>query len=129
MKPLYIPFFFLFITFSCLGQQNGLLSVKDFQEKMLEEEIESIIIDLRTTEEMEKGYIPGAIQLDFHDPDFNKNLNALAKDKSYFIYCKSGGRSGRTFDLMEKQGFQQVYNLDGGIKAWKAAGMKTEKPD
>lgn len=115
-------------TFSCIGQQNGVLSVKEFQEKILENGSESVVVDLRTTEEMEEGYISEAIQLDFHDPNFNEKLTALDRDKIYLLYCKSGGRSGRTFTLMEEQGFKKIYDLKGGFKAWESAGMAVEKP-
>ena len=60
--------------------------------------------------------------MDIQGPDFGKLLDSLNKDLPVLVYCKAGGRSGRAKDVMEKLGFAKVYNLDGGITAWREAG-------
>ncbi|MEZ5030799.1 MAG: rhodanese-like domain-containing protein [Saprospiraceae bacterium] len=50
-------------------------------------------------------------------------LQRLPKDKPVFVYCRSGNRSGQAMDQMKKMGFREVYNLQGGIGAWSAAGL------
>ena len=84
-----------------------------------------VILDVRTPQEFAQGHIAGAIMIDFYSMTFRDDLDALDKDKTYLIYCGSGGRSGKTLDIMEELGFQEVYNLLGGINAWQDAGLPT----
>ncbi len=127
MKKLTILTLFTIGVFSCTGQQHDVVAVADFDKK-IKENTDVVIIDVRTTEEMNNGFISGAIQMDFHDPMFNESLQKLDKSKTYMIYCRSGGRSGRTGSLMKELGFQNVYDLDGGINAWNADSMPLDKP-
>lgn len=79
----------------------------------------SIILDVRTEEEFESGYIAGAKNLDIRGgADFISSIEELDKTKAYFVYCRSGARSGQACQLMEQMGFEQVYNLEGGVLAW-----------
>ncbi|MDX5420555.1 MAG: rhodanese-like domain-containing protein, partial [Hymenobacteraceae bacterium] len=48
---------------------------------------------------------------------FQNALGSLDKDKEYFVFCRSGNRSGSACELMSAQGFK-CYNLAGGIGAW-----------
>ncbi len=82
-----------------------------------------VIIDVRTPEEFDGGYIEGAINIDFNSWDFRAKLDALDKDKSYLIYCRSGRRSAGARDIMAELGFREVYNMSGGIGEWEAQGL------
>ena len=73
------------------------------------------LIDVRTPEEYSAGHYEGAEMIDFYSPDFASKLSALDKDAQYFIYCRSGSRSGQTLELMRSLGFSKVYNLAGGF--------------
>lgn len=93
-----------------------------FAEKVASEEM--VLIDVRTEEEFKEGHLEGAIQHDYYETEsFQRFLTGLDTSKSYLIYCRSGGRSGTVLDMMAQMGFGQVYNLDGGINAWKSAGL------
>lgn len=48
------------------------------------------------------------------------NLDKISKDKQVVVHCKSGGRSGTICQLLEAQGYTNVYNLKGGVRAWSA---------
>ena len=85
------------------------------------------MLDVRTPEEWAEGVIEDAIKMNFFDEDFNAQLTQLDKNKPVYVYCKSGGRSGKTATQMEAMGFTAVYNLVGGIGAWDAAGNKKVK--
>ena len=63
-----------------------------------------------------------------YEEDFEKQLEKLDKEKPVAVYCKVGGRSGQAMGKMNKLGFKEVYNLDGGMDAWKSAGKPTVKP-
>jgi rhodanese-related sulfurtransferase len=85
-----------------------------------------VIIDVRTPQEYAQDHLEGAINIDFKSPLFEADLlSALDRDKTYFIYCHSGNRSGQARDLMEGLDFAEVYNLLGGITAWRDAGLAT----
>ena len=97
---------------SDLGQnewKSKLKSEKDF-----------LIIDVRTPEEYEDLRIPNSINIDFYNPgDFMEKLLELDKNRSYYIYCRTGSRSANTCELMKEMGFSNSYNLLGGITEWK----------
>ncbi|CAN5314894.1 hypothetical protein BH10BAC1_BH10BAC1_19320 [soil metagenome] len=85
------------------------------------------IIDLRTTEEiLKKGYIKGAIQLDYLAKDADTQVDKLDKNKTYYIYCAGGGRSSQCAEYMEKNGFKRVYTLEKGFSEWVTKGFPVE---
>jgi rhodanese-related sulfurtransferase len=95
-------------------------------KKMIDEK-KYILIDLRTADEIKsKGKIKGAKELDFLDKNADANIEKLDKKKSYLIYCAGGGRSGDCADLMKKQGFKEVVNLEKGFGDWKNKGFEIE---
>jgi rhodanese-related sulfurtransferase len=79
----------------------------------------AVILDVRTEDEVSEGYIPNAINIDIHKGQgFIYEIEALDKSKTYFVYCKSGGRSGQACSIMNQLGFENAYNLLGGFMAW-----------
>jgi len=82
-----------------------------------------VIVDIRTPEEYNSGYIEGAINLDFYSQTFKEELENLDKDKTYLIYCRSGRRSGLALSTMKKLGFNEAYNMLGGIIQWSEEGF------
>jgi rhodanese-related sulfurtransferase len=95
-------------------------------KKMIDEK-KYILIDLRTADEIKsKGKIKGAKELDFLDKNADANIEKLDKKKSYLIYCAGGGRSGDCAELMKKQGFKEVVNLEKGFGDWKNKGFEIE---
>ena len=78
------------------------------------------LIDIRTPEEYESGYIKGYRNMDYLSDTFKVEIEALDKSKPIVIYCRSGGRSGRCASMMLEIGFKEIYDLDGGIIQWKA---------
>lgn len=91
-----------------------------FAKKMQEKDV--VLLDVRTPEEIAQGKIAGAAELDFRSPDFAAQVDKLDKNKTYLIYCRSGNRSGQACKMMADKGFTSLYNLAGGILAWKEAG-------
>lgn len=90
------------------------------------DEKKGVLIDLRTDDELKnKGMIKGALQIDFLAKDAEEKIAKLDKKKTYLIYCAGGGRSGDCAELMEKQGFSHVVNLEKGIEGWKKSGFET----
>lgn len=92
---------------------------QDEWTRRLEHDRNAVILDVRTDEEMEEGYIPGAIQIDFYrGQGFLEEIDKLDKSKNYYVYCRSGNRSGQACALMTSRGFGNCYNLMGGMLEW-----------
>ncbi|MCW3070200.1 MAG: molybdenum cofactor biosynthesis protein MoeB [Bacteroidetes bacterium] len=84
-------------------------------KKMKDEKADFQLIDVRETHELEISEIGGE-----HIPmgDVMDNLGKISKDKQVVIHCRSGARSGAICQALETQGYNNVYNLKGGIIAW-----------
>lgn len=119
--------FFTVLAASCSQAQNvSELSVPDFEKKMAES-ANKTILDVRTAEEYQSGHLQDAILIDYYKNDFKQQLSKLDKNKPVFVYCASGGRSGSASDVLSDMGFKQVYDLKGGINAWKRDSKKVVK--
>jgi rhodanese-related sulfurtransferase len=82
------------------------------------------LVDVRTPEEVAEGTIAGAINFDFRADGFEEKLDVLDKSKPVYVFCRSGGRSANAASIMKEMGFTRIYDLDGGITAWKAEGKE-----
>ena len=102
------------------------VSPKEFLQH-LKEDKSVVLIDVRTPEEVERNHLAGAINVDYNSSDFKKKMAELDKTKTYMVYCGSGIRSGKSVNVMKDLGFKNIFNLDGGIKAWKAEGFPIEE--
>lgn len=78
-------------------------------------------LDVRTPAEWAEGHVDGAHHLDVMNPGFDAGLASLDKSKTYFVYCRSGNRSGQAASQMQAQGF--TARNAGGIGALAAAGL------
>ena len=112
MKLLFLIFIFNF-------QSNYDISPKDLNQIFNKKLSENIILDVRTKEECSESKIPGSLNIDYYSENFKNNLDSLDKNLNYYIYCRSGNRSGKTVIILRDKGFKNVYNLEGGILAWK----------
>lgn len=73
------------------------------------------LIDVRETNEVAAGKIPGAINIPLGLLEFR--MTELDKSKEYIMVCRSGGRSGQATNFLENQGYK-VTNMDGGMLDW-----------
>ncbi len=79
----------------------------------------ALILDVRTEDECNNGIIPNAINIDIYKgEEFIEKLEALDKSKNYYVYCRSGARSAKACEVMDSLGFENAYNLQGGIIEW-----------
>lgn len=95
------------------------LDPADFKKAIAETE-NALVLDVRTPAEIAGGKIEGAIELDFFAADFANKILELDQDKTYFVYCRSGNRSGQACSFMAQNGFPTPVNLQGGIMAWES---------
>ena len=78
----------------------------------------SVLLDVRTPAEVAESRIPNSINIDFRSPDFISEVDDLDKEKSYYVYCRSGARSANACMQMSAMGFGKLVNLEGGILGW-----------
>ena len=79
----------------------------------------AVILDVRTEDEFNEGFIANAINIDIHSgQDFVNEIETLDKNKNYYVYCRSGMRSAKACEIMNQLGFENAYNLIGGITEW-----------
>ncbi len=94
------------------------LNQNDWREQQ-QDDTNFVIIDVRTDDEMEEGFIPGAQQMNIQDTaKFYADAKQLDSEKSYYIYCRSGSRSAQACMLFNSLGIEKTYNLIGGISEW-----------
>lgn len=125
---------FLIVTGGTSGHDKGMVANKyktisatacDSLIKANSKNPDFVILDVRTPSVWTSDHLAGSINRNFYDADFSSQLNALPKNKIYLLHCQSGGRSGPTLALMKTQNFSEVYEMSGGINAWKAASFST----
>ncbi|MCW8955796.1 MAG: rhodanese-like domain-containing protein [Gammaproteobacteria bacterium] len=79
------------------------------------------LLDVRSIAEMGSGIIPNAEKLPLHT--LPVRLNEIGNDDLCVLYCRSGARSAQGVGFMAAQGFDNVYNLRGGVIAWQQNGF------
>lgn len=102
------------------------VSVEQFQQLIGKNGAQ--LIDVRTAEEYENGHLKNALLIDYLAADFKtKAFDGLDKTKPVLVYCASGGRSAKSAKIYKDAGFEKVYNLVGGFKAWSSNNLEIEK--
>ncbi|MFV5703729.1 thioredoxin domain-containing protein [Flavobacterium sp. XS2P12] len=114
-----------FVVLSCNGQTSK--DVKTIEAKAFAERIKETpnpqILDVRTPEEFASDHIDNAKNVNWLGNTFVSDVEKLDKSKPVFVYCKSGGRSQKAAEKLSELGFTTIYQLDGGILKWDAAGL------
>ncbi len=113
------------LVFARVRGGENVLAPKEFVEKYKAEG--GVLLDVRTPDEYKAGHMAGSENINFYDADFAQKIAAKDKAKTYFVYCRSGGRSGKTAAMMKEAGFTKVYDMAGGMGAYEAAQLPVEK--
>ena len=86
--------------------------------KILKNNPEAVVLDIRTPKEYAEGHIPDAINIDYKADSFELELEKLDRDATYLMHCRSGRRSANSLKIFEKLGFRHVIHMDNGILGW-----------
>jgi len=79
----------------------------------------AVVLDVRTESEVAEGIIPNALHVDIYKGQgFIDEIDELNKHKNYYVYCRTGNRSEQACAIMNQLGFENAYNLMGGITEW-----------
>jgi thioredoxin 1 len=116
------------IAISCQSQNIVNLTVTEFEK--ISKDTMNQLVDVRTSKEFVSGHIGMAKNMDVNEDEFETQIQGLDKSKPVYVYCLSGGRSKTAAKILLKQGFKEVYNLDGGVLAWRqeAKNLVIDRP-
>lgn len=106
----------MFSIFSIFKKPAYHLKQTDFRAQ-LKQDSKAQVIDVRTPGEFAGKHMPKAKNIDFFSRDFKEKALKLPKDKTYYVYCRSGQLSGQAAKFLHKNGYT-VYNLTGGYSGW-----------
>jgi len=125
----------LFCLISCVDSNNfdpntipvNVLDVENHQMVKLLEDNPGVLLDVRTSEEVSKGFLKNASFINFYDDNFLQKASWIKKNQPIYVYCHSGGRSSKAAEMLIELGFREVYNLVGGYSKWIEDGYLVEK--
>ena len=121
----------LMLVLTGTANASGLATISPKQAKTLIQQEKAnpdfVLLDIRTPTEFKAGHLEGAILIDYYGKDFLKKMQALDKNKTYLMYCRSANRSTRTLRLVKDMGFKSLYNMDQGINGWLKNGFPVVK--
>lgn len=127
MKKALFLLMILGVLTSCLSQRSENVQVVSAEEMQTLLELDQVqLVDVRTPEEYEEGFIANAQNIDYFSPTFEEDLKSLDKDKPVILYCRSGVRSAKCAEKLAKAGFVKIYDLEGGISQWQHEGYEVK---
>jgi rhodanese-related sulfurtransferase len=85
-----------------------------------------VLVDVRTDQEVSRGVIPGARHIPLHL--LPARFEEIDRSRAVVFYCQSGARSAQASAFLSGKGWQEVYNLAGGMNAWVGKGMPVATP-
>ena len=121
------------LTGTVLADQPYVLSVQQLKEGLDKAQDPSQkgfkLIDVRTPEEHQGGFIPGTdVNIDFRELQQRYRELELTVNDHIVVYCQSGHRSNIAANMLTDLGYKHVYNVDGSMNAWQAAGYSIASP-
>lgn len=85
----------------------------------------AVVLDVRDNGEYAGGHLPNSKNIP--TGDLEKRMAELPAGKPLLVVCATGQRSGKAASLLRKAGRDQVFCLDGGLGAWRQAGLPVVK--
>jgi phage shock protein E len=102
----------ILFSFNSNDEENIELSAEEFRQKL--ESRPGMVIDVRTPEEYGSGHLKIVnAQYNWNAGEFHDVVDELDRDKTYYLYCRTGNRSGHAARLMKEKGFENVFNVGG----------------
>ncbi|MCZ7355534.1 MAG: MBL fold metallo-hydrolase [Candidatus Methanoperedens sp.] len=102
-------------------ERSGVLTASGLREN----EEDMLVLDVRDSEEYAEGHIPGALNI--YVGELEKKIAEIPPGRPVVAVCGSGNRAGLGASILKRQGIEKVYNLIGGMTAWKEKGYPTER--
>jgi rhodanese-related sulfurtransferase len=112
------------LFFGSRGQADGAISPTEAASWIAEKK-NLQLIDVRTPAEYTDAHLAGAKLIPLQE--LERRLAEIDKDKPILLYCRSGNRSGTALKILQDKGHTQAKHMQGGINAWRAAGLTIVK--
>ena len=114
----------MLLLYSCGMGQSGdkVLTPQEFKQQLSETE-GGVLLDVRTPGEFAQGHLENAVNIDWNEADFDARVKKMDQSSPVFVYCLSGGRSAAAAEHMRSLGFSNVFEMEGGILAWRSANL------
>ena len=115
------------LLFTSLRRPGGANAVSPTQATQLINREDAQIIDVREPDEYVSGHLPESRNIPVSKLEERAGELDKFKDTPLIVVCQTGARSSGASKTLGKLGFAKVHNLEGGIAAWRAAGMPVKK--
>ena len=121
----------IFVVSALTACQGGALGKSEVKEATVQDakratEIRDVqFIDVRSESEYQSGHAEKAVNVPLDE--LEKEIAKLDKEKPIYVICQTGRRSQKGAEILEKAGFKEIYNVQGGTGAWIDAGLPVEK--
>ena len=121
------------ISSACSNREEPSVANQEFQftnmkavevAKILKDNPNAVVLDIRTPAEFNEGHIPNAVNIDYKADSFDIELGKLDRDTTYVMHCRSGRRSANSFEIFKKLGFKNIIHMDDGILGWEEELVK-----
>ena len=89
--------------------------------ELIKQKKDLLIIDVRSPDELREGKIENSTLIPFWD--IMKGNYTIPQDRPLLLICAVGGRSYAAMQILAQKGYKEIYNLQGGISAWKQANL------
>jgi rhodanese-related sulfurtransferase len=89
----------------------------------------AVLLDLREAKELDAGRIPNAVHVPLSQLESRAGELGRHAGRPVIAYCATGARSRTAGAALAKAGFKEIYNLHGGFRAWKDAGLPVERKE
>jgi rhodanese-related sulfurtransferase len=109
------------------GRLSPIRNIGNLEATRLINSTNAMLVDLRETQEFTGGRLPGAVHIPLSQLDTRGSELARHVGRPVIAYCASGNRSRMAGKALARAGFKDIYNLQGGYRAWKEAGLPVEK--
>ena len=125
-----VPVIMLLVVSCLLGpavnaQEKTALNADEFEQAIHKDSIQ--LLDVRTAAEYKAGHLENSLLADWKDEkEFDRRIAFIDKNKPVYVYCLGGSRSAAAAVKMRATGYAHVYELQGGINAWKAGNKMVE---
>lgn len=105
----------------------GLKEVSPLEATQLLNHEDAVLLDVREPQEYQEGYLLNSIRIPLGTLADKAATLEKHRERPIIVVCRSGNRSAQAARLLKQQGYQTVYNLSGGLHAWRNANLPVSK--
>jgi rhodanese-related sulfurtransferase len=107
------------------SSSSGSPQAVDVNEASRRQAAGALLVDVREPAEWRQGHAPKAKLIPLGS--LNSRLSEIPRQREVLLICRSGNRSGTAQRQLLKLGYEQVYNVSGGMNAWAGAGLPVQR--